>query len=219
MLSPPDLAVTQASSPLPGWLRVRALAGEPLATALGARLGLWLHGAMTLYYAAQSWGGERAPLGNALSALALPSLLTATVFFRSTPTTSPFSELARQRGLSLGSLNMGVALARAWLVARPFAFSVPVLWLSALATSSALSAWFTALLGLLYSWLCALGLAACLSGLASLSERWSSARPGRVFWALVLIPALLKPALPELPSVWHGYRAWSQWVASHVEPV
>jgi hypothetical protein len=186
---------------------------------LAARFALWTHGAMTLYYAVQPWSGAKAPLASALGALALPALLTATAFFRPTAHSSPFSELAKQRGLSSMSLQLGVAAARAWLVMRPFAVSVPLLWLSALAASGTLAAWFSALLGMLASWVCALGLALCLSALASLSEQLSPTRARRLFWLLVFVPLLLKSAVPELPSVWHGYRAFTQWAAAQMEPV
>jgi hypothetical protein len=153
-------------------LRVRALAGETLATPLAARLALWLHGAITLYYVVQPWSSGRSAsfLGSALGALALPALLTATAFFRPTALAGPFAQLARQRGLGGASLQMGVAAARVWLVARPFVVSVPLLWLSALAAGGTLVAWFSALLGVLGSGLFVVGSDAYQRFLTVMSE-------------------------------------------------
>jgi hypothetical protein len=215
--SPPGaFALRSAAGPL---LRARSLFGATLSKAFSARLSLWLHAGIAAYYALQTWGAGHNAVGPALGALALPALLTTLSFFRRGPSDDALVQLARLRGMSVPTLNIGLFFARAWLAMRPFLISVPLLWLSAMGAQSALSAWALLPLGILAGWACAVGLGLGLSGLAWLSEQLSPARPGRLLTLLVIVPALLKPAVPELPSLWHGYQAWAHWAASHVGPL
>jgi hypothetical protein len=183
----------------------------------GAHLAWIFAGGLVLFYGFSSLRGEgRDALVGGLDALRWPALFSAFAFFATHPSASEaagLASLARLRGLPVAALPVTVALARLRVVLPPLLLAATLLWLAALTTfdRSTLLRWPLALASTWFA-ICALGV--CLAALAALSEQLAPRRPRRMLLALILVPALLFPVVPELPSLWHSFSSWNDWSLS-----
>jgi hypothetical protein len=189
---------------------------------LGARsyrVARWLVGATITAYGWQLVGGAPAAptLHAALGALGWLGVLASLGAFRTDRRSmTALEDLALLNGVPHGTHRLAHAAARASLPFKPLGIATLILWSLALVQQQTLSGLALGLLGLASTLLAVAALSACLAGLAALSESIAPAAPGRTLLGLSLIPALLHPVVPELPSLWHAWHAGTRAAVSWI---
>lgn len=152
-----------------------------------------------------------ATLHSALSWLGWLGAAMCLAFFVVSPQSHrALTDLALLSGLERPAGWGAAHLARLSLPLKPLLLGAVTLWACVAWNRRALESLPRLLLATAASCAALLALCVTLTLLAALSERIAPRRPGRTLALLVLLPALLVSALPELPSVMHAYDGWTR---------
>jgi hypothetical protein len=195
------------------WWTLASLTKEGMASTRWGRFARWLSVGVAVLYGVRLLGDEGpSALRHGLAALMWPVLATFPALFGlARASQRALEQLARLHGLNGRESSSARVLARITLVATPLMWSTLAIWLCFAVNLDSLRGALLALVGLSTTLLVQLGLAGVVSATTAVCEQLSPTRPQRTLWLLVLVPAVLRPVVPELPSVWDAYEHWVTW--------
>lgn len=198
---------------IPGFDTLLALHRELLLASRRYRWTRWAVALVVAVYGLRLLRDEAglAALHSAMTWLAWLGVLMCLAFFAVPPQSHrALGDLARLSGLEPQADQGAIHLARLSLPLKPLLLGTSVLWICVAWNRRDVETIPTLALAALGCCASVAALCGALVLLAALCERVTPKRPVFTLSLLVVLPALLVSAIPELPSLVHAYGDWTR---------